>query len=440
MKRLTIGRDPIESPVNPSTLTEEEYQRCSKLLTWRISPRTGKVELLRRTPHVVGRVSAAGHVFSVVPELKPRDFIDYLLYALDDDFRRFFQQLPTAIWSRVAPEDAEFAELLSYLMVAFAERLLNGYLAKTYEAKREIVQTIRGRPYWPANFGRHFATGIVCDYREISTDNLFNRLVLCGLEAAKSILRRRPDNLEALLYAFRSAATEFAADQKAFVQAEKKINRMTEPYRPALVVARSLLFGFSAEDILEGGNSSLQCMQFDMSILFEKFLGKLLNAYFQGTDVRVIEQEDDGDAVLDGYEQTYMRIRPDVIFARNGRAIAVADAKFKSRYVSEPWSKVSSEDIYQMFLYANRAISKYELERDDIQVVIFAPKFGQDNVQQDERALTIRWNRHGERRLMMRIIPVELSNVLPVLRTGGTAKEAVARSTALGRFLENLAA
>jgi hypothetical protein len=114
---------------------------------------------------------------------------------------------------------------------------------------------------------------------------------------------------------------------------------------------------------------------------------------------------------------------------------------------------VSSEDIYQMFLYANRAISygdqsaaavlgraKYELERDDIQVVIFAPKFGQDEAPQDERALTIRWNRHGERRLMMRIIPVELSNVLPVLRTGGTAKEAVARSAALGRFLETLAA
>src|SRR5262249_11547655 len=161
-----------------------------------------------------------------------------------------YRDAPTSVWGKFLPEDEEFTELLAHLMVMLVEKLADRYLIKTYENRREVLQTVRGRPNWGANFGRHYATAIVCDYKKITADNVTNRLFLCGLEAAKRLLKNPPKSLESLLFTFRSVTSTSIPTYQAFLHANRKINRLSEPYRPALLTARSLLFGFSAEDIL----------------------------------------------------------------------------------------------------------------------------------------------------------------------------------------------
>jgi 5-methylcytosine-specific restriction endonuclease McrBC regulatory subunit McrC len=437
MEFVRVTNQPTETTVQPALLSEEDYRRFLKLLTWQFDERTGVLRVARKAPHLVGRVVVANTVFSVLPDIGPRQFVDMLLYSAGLDLSRFVDRERASVSAHEERGDDDFLILLAHLMVSVTASLAKGYLAKTYESKSELIQTVRGKPNWSRNFGRHPATGLICDYKEIQQDNLLNQLVLAGLEAATSILKQRETAHDtSVVFAWRSLCRAMRPTPTAFDLATKKLNRLTENYRPALTIARVILFGFTADNMFEAGQADLQCMQFDVSLMFERFLVRILRDHYRQSTIVVREQKDDGRAMVDGWSRTYRSVRPDILLRKGASTIAVLDAKYKPRYVETPPSKVTSEDLYQMFFYANRAKAQ---AAEKLRVGILAPQIGRTEVAPAPEDLIVRWTRPGEDSLDLDILPVELVAILEQLSDGVSASSALQKSSRLFQFCEQVA-
>jgi 5-methylcytosine-specific restriction endonuclease McrBC regulatory subunit McrC len=436
MEFVRVTDQPIETAVAPALLSDEEYKRSLKLLTWKFDERRGVLRVARKAPHLVGRIAIGNTVFSVLPDLEPRQFVNMLLYSAGLDLHRFLDRETARIDAHAEHGDDDFLVLLAYLMISVTASLAKGYLAKTYESKSELIQTIRGRPNWTRNFGRHPGAGLVCDYKEIQQDNLLNQLVLAGLEAATSILvQKNTAHDGSIVFAWRSLCRSIRPTPTSFDLANKKLNRLTESYRPALAVARILLFGFTADDLFEAGEADLQCMQFDVSLIFERFLVRILREHFARSSIIVRVPKDDGRAMVDGWSKTYRSVRPDIFLSKGNSTVAVLDAKYKPRYVDVPPSKVTSEDLYQMFFYASRAKA---LTTENLRVAILAPSVGKNPALPLAEDLSVKWMKPGEDSLDLQILPVELSGILKCLQEGCSATLALKESSTLFRFCEQI--
>ncbi len=126
-------------------------------------------------------------------------------------------------------------------------------------------------------------------------------------------------------------------------------------YRDALLLARTLMFGYDVTD----PDSRLVSPVVDLAALFETLLERATSLALDGTGIEVRRQASNAGAVLDGTGRPYVRPRPDLVLLSRGTPVCVLDAKYKPRYVSHgpglsAQNRVSHADLYQMFFYSRR--------------------------------------------------------------------------------------
>lgn len=252
-------------------------------------------------------------------------------------------------------EGAGLLDLLALLLAEASEVILRGGLLADYIEREDDLPVVRGRLLGDQQLLRRFGQvdRLVCRFDEHEQDIAENQLLAaalgrCATRVTHESVRRR---VRRLLAIFQEVCR---TDELNLEAARNRItyHRLNEHYRDAHGLAWLLLDGLGTRDLFAPGETRCFAFLIDMNRLFEMFVYRLVDRVLAGMGMRVHYQRGDRSIILDAStNRPYARVVPDVLveLAGAGPAARVAiDAKYKL-YDER---KLSSNDVYQSFLYA----------------------------------------------------------------------------------------
>lgn len=405
----------------PESFSADDSFRLKKLISWEYDSTQKKYLVKRKLPHRVGRVVVKNVVYSVVPDMSALDFTTFFLYSLGVRLDRFAANQSSQIAAAYGNDYPDFRTLAATLLVLTAEEIAGSFLAKGYVRKAERLNTIRGRIDWKELSRPGPRSGIPCTFSEISLDNLLNRVVCAGLRAVQDVpilpmFRRR---LSEQVFTWSSIATIKNIKLSELQLAEKSVNKLTEKYRGIIGLCRMVMFGYGPEDFFNTGNSNFQCLEFDLAMIYERFVLRIIEQRIAGSCLSVEAQVRERLGLRNGYGQTYHETRPDFLVKFGGFPVAVMDAKFKPRYVSQEGTfarrnKVSEADVYQLLFYAQRASQL--AHGASIPAFIISPRIDKYSVVPAPSLRQINWVHDGKAEVSIDVIDIDFGRTIEAIR------------------------
>lgn len=227
-------------------------------------------------------------------------------------------------------------------------------LLRVYVREKADLPYIRGR--WRPDLDMRRFPGrrdrLNCEFDELTTDNEYNRILKAALRKVRGLcsgqeaVRR---DVETLLAWFTDVddVVATARDVQRLPQ-----NRLVARYSKALMMAEWFLDD-KAPDLRTGKGEALSLL-FDMNVLFQAVLGRLLRRVLP-LDYRLREEGPRYFLARDVDGHQRFQMKPDLCILLNDVVVAIIDAKWKRlnpSAVDGKWG-VSQSDMYQLFAYAN---------------------------------------------------------------------------------------
>ncbi|MGY3436779.1 MULTISPECIES: McrC family protein [unclassified Marinovum] len=344
-------------------ISEGQAERLAKVArNSAFSGSSGEGVLEHRRKHlrargVVGVVSAADCQLEILPKIDAPGEQDAAPETLR---RRLVQMLSVARDLRI---DAQTTASLGWQRDTLLEILIRIFCNKMTEAvrhgipRRYIAHTddlpaLRGR----LNVTRQFSVlaaqpqHLACQYDELSPDIDVNRV----MKAAISKLSRAAtaaDNLRSLRELSFAYADITDVAPSALRWDRITLDRTNDRWRELLSLAK-LLLG-DRHQTTNAGASDGHALLFEMNVLFEEYVTKLLKRALAGTPFRVTSQGGQRDCLFEG-EQGRFRTRPDIIIRHKDDIIMVIDTKWKriSPRIEDAKQGIRQGDVYQMMAYS----------------------------------------------------------------------------------------
>ena len=248
---------------------------------------------------------------------------------------------PTSAHLRTRPE----AILPHYLRVLCdeLEGLLRGGLTNAYHPRRGNRTALRGRLL----LSRHLTENLLHRERFYVADQTYDRL-----HPLNQVLRQALD-LALLLDPPADLRNRLAALDLRLPRLPKlritptlfdrlRYDRRTQAYRPAIGIARLLLLNFHPN--LRNGRNDVLALLFNMNQLWEGFLLASLRKY-PPADHRASGRV--SERYWTGSGPGGASLRPDIGLYRQGKLVALLDAKWKRHQRPKPG------DLQQLFTYAH---------------------------------------------------------------------------------------
>lgn len=219
---------------------------------------------------------------------------------------------------------------------ALAHGILQGY--RTVE---EGLPLLRGRLREADQLRRRLGLAVPLEvrYDDYTVDIPENRILLT---AARRLLRvpALPSTTHAGLRKLLTTLADVSPFVAGYKVPDTMPTRLTHHYQPALRLARIVLAGRSIDQ--PPGSTSASGFLFDLNTAFEDWLTATLRRALEPHGGRLHDQY---RSHLDTSHR--LRIRPDLVWERQARPMAVLDAKYKRvRDTALPHS-----DLYQMLAY-----------------------------------------------------------------------------------------
>ncbi|WP_232324098.1 McrC family protein [Pseudomonas fluorescens] len=121
-----------------------------------------------------------------------------------------------------------------------------------------------------------------------------------------------------------------------------------------LHIGRLLLSGQSPDPTFGGSNQAFSLL-FPMQHLYERALRKILATVIDDNSLHLNSRSEPMFLFVDTDDQSgVIRLRPDYIFSREDKPVAIADAKWKRASDKGPAHGIKREDFYQIHAYLTR--------------------------------------------------------------------------------------
>ena len=220
-----------------------------------------------------------------------------------------------------------------------------------YLEHEDDLPALRGR----LDVTRQFSTlavspqKLACRFDALSPDIALNQV----MRAAVSKLSRvtaAPDNQRTL----RELAFVYAdvADVPPIALRWDRIvlDRTNRRWRDLLSLAR--LFLSDRHQQTSAGTIDGHALLFEMNVLFERYVERILSRTLAGTDFRLSSQGGHRDCLYEG-DIGRFRTRPDLIIRKGERIALIIDTKWKrmTPRIDNPKQGVSQADVYQLMAY-----------------------------------------------------------------------------------------
>lgn len=259
---------------------------------------------------------------------------------------------------RITELDWQRETLLEILIRIFCDKLTEAVrrgMPRRYLDQEDDLSMLRGTLDVARQFTHHASNPgrLACRFDDLSEDIALNRIM-------KAVIAH-------LFRMSRNAVNQQRLRELAFVYAEIKevpppalrwgdvvIDRTNRAWQELLGMAQ--LFLRNRYQTTSSGSGQGTTLLFEMNMLFEEFVGRLVSRAFAGTGFRVTLQ---GGRLfcltsLDNARAVF-QTKPDILIWQGGHVVHVIDTKWKriSARIDEPKQGVSQSDIYQMMAYAH---------------------------------------------------------------------------------------
>lgn len=242
-------------------------------------------------------------------------------------------------------------ELLIRLFCAKLTDAVRHGMPRHYLEHEDNLPALRGR----LDVTRQFSTlavspqKLACRFDALSPDIALNQ-IMRAVVGKLSRLTAAPDNQRAL----RELAFVYAdvADVPPSGLRWDRIvlDRTNRRWQDLLSLAR--LFLSERHQQTSAGTIDGHALLFEMNVLFEKYVGRILSRALAGTGFRVSSQGGHLDCLYDG-DMGRFRTRPDIIIRQGEQIALIIDTKWKriTPRIDDPKQGVSQADVYQLMAY-----------------------------------------------------------------------------------------
>lgn len=324
-----------------------------------------------------------------------------------------------AVRELAVARDGGLVDLLGMLLAEACERLIRDGLLQDYVTHEETLGTVRGRLLPALQVQRHFGRvdRLECRFDELESDVIENRLVAFGLGLARRVcrdedVRRRLVRVHGI---FTEACTTDGFDPAEAAE-QLTYHRRNSHYRAAHEVAWYFIRRLAIADMFAPGGGRSFAFLFDMNLLFERFVSRVLDDAFAGSGVRVLRQRRDRSLLFDELAwRPYAAVIPDVLLELSdpaGRRRLPVDAKYKL-YDER---KIDSGDVYQTFFYAYGYARQIDRDTGRTEALIVYPS----STGGPGARLSVRPDA-GVSAARIRALPLDVEAALNVIRTSGVA-------------------
>ncbi len=243
--------------------------------------------------------------------------------------------------------------LLEMLIRLYCSKLTDAVrkgMPRQYTAQEDDLPALRGR----LDVTRQFSTlavsphKLACRFDALSPDIALNQVMRATI-GKLSRLAQAPDNqrtLRELNFAYADVSEVPPGDLR---WDQIVLDRTNTRWRELLSLAR--LFLRDRHQQTSVGPIDGFALLFEMNVLFEEYMARLMARALAGTGLRVSAQGGLRTCLYEG-ETGRFRTRPDLIIRKGNRNVLIMDTKWKRiTRVDDPHEGVSQADVYQLMAY-----------------------------------------------------------------------------------------
>lgn len=246
--------------------------------------------------------------------------------------------------------------LLEILIRVFCDKLIEAVrkgMPRRYVEQEDDLSALRGRLDVTRQFTRHVVnpSRLACRFDILSKDTWLNRIMKAAIVSLSKTSRSsgNQQRLRELVFVYSDIAD---VTPSALRWDDVVIDRTNRSWQELMSMARLFLEG--RYQTTTGGAGQGTALLFEMNMLFEKFVGRMMCRALAETDLTVSLQG--GGLCCLSAETTERRLfetRPDILIRRAGAVIHVIDTKWKriSSRMDDPKQGVAQSDVYQMMAY-----------------------------------------------------------------------------------------
>lgn len=246
-------------------------------------------------------------------------------------------------------KERDFFEFLIALFLTDLETVIGPHFHHEYVNESDDLPHIKGK----LNFQQQAVKlpsqlhTFSCNFDEFSIDNPLNRLIKAALQRIQDLCRNEENKKRA--FNFYSLMYEIQDEEiNPSYLSQLHFNRLNEDFKGIVEFCWMILFGSTYS--VEEGPQSYYALIFDMNLVFEKYITKLLRHSLQ--EYTFHYQEDLHLASEHHPEFAFVRntkrLIPDIIVKEQGVSIGIIDTKYKPD-LSKGY--ISNADTYQMMAY-----------------------------------------------------------------------------------------
>ncbi len=309
-----------------------------------------------RARGVVGIIATPGCQLEILPKIEGAGEADVNNVTLR---HRLIHMLAVALNIRVdvgvmAQLGWQRDTILELLIRLFCNKLANAVrqgMPRQYKAQEADLPALRGR----LDVSRQFSVlavspqKLACRFDGLSPDIALNQVMRATIEKL-SRLTQQPDNQRALRELGFVYADISELPPNALRWDMITLDRTNTRWRELLSLAR--LFLEDRHQQTSAGPIHGHALLFEMNVLFEEYVARLLARALAGTDLHV-SAHGGYDYCL--FEEGIGRFRthPDLVIRRGGRINVIVDTKWKhiTTRDDDPKRGVSQADVYQLMAY-----------------------------------------------------------------------------------------
>ena len=311
-----------------------------------------------RARGVVGVIAAGGTVLEILPKIDiPGMEGDQATGSIR---RRLIHMLAVALdlkidAGQVTALDSQRETLLEILIRLFSEKLVNVVrqgMPRRYVEHADDLPALRGR----LNVTRQFTTlavepsRLACCYDALTPDIALNQIMKAAVTRLSRVARTTENQrrLREMVFAYGDIAD---VPVPALRWDDVVLDRTNGRWRELLNLAR-LLLGERFQTTSAGASDGFSLL-FEMNILFEEYVARMLKRALADTDLRVVSQGGRLYCLEAADKRQVFQTRPDILIKRGDAVVQVIDTKWKriATRIDDPKLGISQADVYQMMAY-----------------------------------------------------------------------------------------
>lgn len=231
------------------------------------------------------------------------------------------------------------------LFLEETEILLHQGLVKKYRNKISNQTALKGKLliYQQVTKNLVHAERFYVSHQVYDRDNIYNSILEETLHCISSV--NASDSISKLAGKLLLSFPE-CRPVKVSAKLFGRINydRKTERYKTAIELARIILLNYHAD--LKGGNNNILAIMFDMNLLWETFIFKMMVTASNDPEISCDVRPQEIEPFWQHPDKWTLHLKPDIVVRKN-EVTYILDTKWKYQ------KDTSTEDVRQMYAYGN---------------------------------------------------------------------------------------